>query len=76
MADKVTGDLDGWVSRCEQHVWDCRSARLAAVRTPLRLGNPRLTMMWACARDRDRARAVQDDECAQCRQWEREGLPR
>ena len=76
MAENLTGERQRCALRCEQHVWDCRSARLAAVRTPLRLGNPRLTMMWACARDRDRPRSVQDDECARCGHWERDGLPR
>jgi hypothetical protein len=76
MADQLTDEQDGWVSRCEQHVWDCRSAKLTAVRTPLRLGNPTLTMLWACVRDPQRPRPVQDEECARCHHWERDGLPR
>ena len=60
---------------CEQHVWDCRWARVAAVQTPLRRGNPTLSMMWACDRERSRRRSVNDDECARCLRWERDGLP-
>jgi hypothetical protein len=60
---------------CEQHVWECGWAKLAGVRTPLRLGNSTLTMMWACDRERDRRRSVEDDECARCVHWVRDGLP-
>jgi hypothetical protein len=75
MVDNLTGEQHGWECRCEQHVWDCRWAKLAGVRTPLRLGNATLTMMWACDQDRDRQRSVEDDECAQCIHWYRDGLP-
>ena len=66
MTERLTG---------EQHVWDCRWARLAGVRTPLRRGNAMLTMMWGCDRDQNQRRSVEDDECTRCIHWVRDGLP-
>jgi hypothetical protein len=66
MADMLT---DG------QHVEQCRWTRLAGVRTPLRLGNARLSIIRACNREPGGRRPVEDDECAGCIHWEPDPLP-
>jgi hypothetical protein len=57
-----------------QHVEQCRWAKLAGVRTPLRLGTARLNIIRACDREPGGRRRVGDDECTGCIRWEPDPL--